>query len=278
LIVVFGGSFVVRLSMVITAIFFAASAIPLFRWLSERGKPQLLPEGETYLSVGFKRLWNTAQRARKYREFLKFMLAFVVFNDGIIMALDFAAIIGVVLFGMSQEELIMFIIVVQVASVLGAYVFGVATDRWGGKSTLIVSLLLMILAVAWLYVNQSKGGFIVIGLLAGFALTGVQSVSRTMVSILTPLGQSAEFYGLFAVAGRTSSFIGPAVFGLLAAGVAANLVAAGESVAIAEQAGQRAAILSIGAFLMVGMLLLLAVNPDRGTVTTMSSEGSQHGV
>lgn len=264
LIVLVGGAFVVRLSLVITAVFFALSTLPLFFWLREKAQPQPLPPGESYLTIGFKRLWHTLQKARQYREFIKFMIAFIIFNDGIIMALDFAAIIGAVLFGMEQQGLIIFIIVVQVTSVAGAYLFGILTDRWSGKRSLIVSLLLMIVAVVWLYFNLSQTGFFVIGALAGFALTGVQSVSRTMVGKLSPPGQSAEFYGLFAVAGRTSSFIGPTVYGIVAAEMALRYAAQGETAVMAEQLGQRVAILTIAGFLVVGLLLLLWVNEKRG--------------
>lgn len=264
LIVLIKGPFIVRLSLVITAVFFALSAIPIFLWLRERAEPQPLPPGDNYLTLGFRRLWRTLRKARNFGEFLKFMAAFIIFNDGIIMALDFAAIIGVVLYGMTQEQLIIFIIMVQITSVIGAYVFGLATDRWNSKSALIVSLLLMIGAVVWMYFNDSIVGFYLIGALAGFALTGVQSVSRTLVGQLSPPGHSAEFFGLFAVAGRTSSFIGPTIYGLLAAAVAANEEARGVVAAVAEQIGQRTAILSIAGFLVVGLLLLLTVNEARG--------------
>jgi UMF1 family MFS transporter len=110
-----------------------------------------------------------------------------------------------------------------------------------------------------MYLNYSVVGFYLIGLLAGFALTGVQSVSRAMVGLFSPEGRSAEFYGLFAVAGRTSSFIGPTVYGFVAAGAAGWFEAQGQAARLAEQSGQRVAILSIVAFLAVGLLLLLLV-------------------
>ena len=264
LIVFIGGPFIVRLSLVITAIFFALSTVPLFMWLKERAQPQTLPPGENYLSLSFSRLWRTLKAVRRYREFLKFMVAFIIYNDGIIMALDFAAIIGVVLYGMSQEQLIIFIILVQVTSVAGAYLFGIVTDRQGSKQALTISLLFMIAAVIWLFFNPSQVGFFVIGGLAGFALTGVQSVSRTMVGFLSPPGQSAEFYGLFAVAGRTSSFFGPVVYGILAAEVALWYTSQGVSSVVAEQMGQRIAILSIGLFLITGLILLLFVDEKQG--------------
>jgi UMF1 family MFS transporter len=261
-----GNTFFVRLAMPITALFFALSALPIFLWLRERGEKKEMPANTTYLTLGFRQLWATLKKARQYKEFLKFMLAFLVFNDGIIMALDFAAIIGLVLFGLTQQDLIIFIIVVQIFSVIGAYVFGIITDRWDGKKALLASILLMIGAVIWLFVDRtgSQVIFYIIGALAGFALTGVQSVSRTMITILTPPKQSAEFFGLFAFVGRTSSFIGPAVYGFVAAGVAQRLIASGEVAELAEQAGQRSAILAIIGFLVVGLVLLLFVNQQKG--------------
>lgn len=264
LIVLIGGTLIVRISLVITAVFFAVSAIPIFRWLPERAQSQPLPPNETYLSIGFKRLWATAKKARHFREFLKFMGAFIVFNDGILMALNFSAIIGQVMFDMEQEQLITFVIVVQVTSVIGAYVFGVLADRWSSKSSLVVSLLIMIGAVITLYFTQSATGFYLVGAAAGFALTGTQSVSRTMIGQLSPPGHSAEFYGLYAVAGRASSFIGPAVFGILAVEATDWYAKNGENAVTAEQLGHRIAILSIVAFLVVGLFLLSFVNEHTG--------------
>jgi UMF1 family MFS transporter len=263
LIMLIGGEFIVRLSLAITAVYYAAASIPIFLWVRERGDPQPLPPGENIISVGFKRLAATFRRVRRYREFIKFMVAFLIYNDGIIMALDFAAILGAVLFGMDQQQLIMFMILVQVTSVGGAYLFGILTDRIGSKRSLILSLLLMIVAATWMFFARSMTSFLWIGALAGFALTGVQSVSRAIISLFSPPGQSAEFYGFFAVAGRTSSFIGPTIYGVLAAEAALWLQARGQAPLVAEQTGQRVAILAVIVFLVAGFALLLWVD-ERG--------------
>jgi hypothetical protein len=96
-----------------------------------------------------------------------------------------------------------------------------------------------------------------------------------MIAVLSPPGRSAEFYGFFAVAGRTSSFIGPTIYGLVAAEAALWFQARGESAsflwfrahergaALAEQLGQRVAILPVIAFLVVGLVVLLSVNERR---------------
>ena len=83
------------------------------------------------------------------------------------------------------------------------------------------------------------------------------------LGLFSPRGQSAEFYGFFAVIGRTSSFIGPAVYGFLAAEAAIWYQNAGKDIIVAEQLGQRIAILSIAAFLLVGIILLQFVNEKR---------------
>ncbi len=260
LIVTIGGDFIVRLSLVITAVFFALFSIPIFIWLDERAERRSLPAGETYLSLAFKRLGRTFSVARRFKEFLKFMLAFLIYNDAVIMALDFAAIIGAVLYGMEQEELIVFVILVQITNVAGAYLFGILVDRMGGKKALVSSILLMLAVVAALYFNQTKTGFFIIGAVAGVAMAGMQSISRTLVAMFAPEGKSAEFFGFFAVAGRSSSFIGPFVYGWLAAEAALWYRARGLGEMLAEQMGQRVAVLSIGAFLLAGLALLWFVN------------------
>jgi UMF1 family MFS transporter len=275
------GAIIVRLSLVFTAVYFVLSTLPLFLWLPERAQPQPLPEGENYLSLAFKRLGHTVGAVKHFWEFVKFIIAFLVYNDGILMALDFAAILGAVLYGMTQQQLIIFMIIVQVTSVAGAYLFGLIADDFGGKRSLIAALLLMLAATVWMFFEDSLLGFFFIGGLAGFALTGVQSVSRSVVGMFSPNGKSAEFYGFFAVAGRTSSFIGPTIFGLLAAGAtgwfedqgaAARLLwfqATENGAPFAEQLGHRVAVISIVAFLMIGLLLLLWVNEKKARAAAL---------
>ena len=260
LIVLIGGSLIVRLSLVFTSIYFAASAIPAWLWIKERAVAKKLPEGETYLSMAVTRLIETVKALGNFRDFLRFIIAFLIYNDGILMALNFASIIGAVMFGMEQTELIIFMIIVQVTSVIGAYVAGLIGKKIGFKLTLIYSILMMALVVTSMIFAQNVVQFYIIGALAGFALTGVQSVSRTMVSYFAPEGRSAEFYGIFAVTGRTSSFIGPTVYGFLAFEAFKYYEKTrGFSTILAEQAGQRVALGSIVIFLVVGLFVLLGV-------------------
>jgi len=254
---------IVRSSLIATAVFFALASIPIFTRLTERAKPQQLPSGENYISLAFKQLRETIRAARGFNEFLKFMLAYLIYNEGVIIALDFAAILGGILFGLEQTGLIIFFILVQATNVIGALLFGNLQDRIGGKRSLTLSIMMMVLCIAALYFAQNQVHFFIIGAFVGIAMAGVQSVSRAMVATFSPSGKSGEFFGFFALTGRTSSFIGPAVFGWLAAELTLWYQSQGQSVTLAEQSGHRLAILSIAVFLIVGWALMLWVNEKK---------------
>lgn len=275
------GMWMVRFSLVITALYFALFASPLFLWLDEKAQHKEMPPGENYLSVAFRRLRKTVSSVSDHREFIKYIIAFLIYNDGILMMINFAAIFGVVMFGLPQQQIILFMILIQVTSVIGAFFSGWLTDFISAKKTLVIFLLLMVASVIGLFLNQDVTGFFVVGGVAGLALSSVQAVSRAMVGKLSPDGRSAEFYGFFAVAGRTSSFIGPAIYGWVAAETALWFDRRGESARFlwfrfleegtnfAEQVGQRVAIIPVLIFLLVGLSLLLSVD-EKGHMERLS--------
>jgi UMF1 family MFS transporter len=272
------GTWIVRFSLVITAVYFAVFAAPLFIWFREIGENRkLLPE-ENVFKVAYRRLRKTFQNVKDYREFIKYIIAFLIYNDGILMAINFAAIFGAVMFGLDQQQIILFMILIQFTSVIGAYISGWIADKQSGKTSLVIFLVLMIASVVGLFVVDTVAGFYVVGGIAGLALSSVQAVSRAMVGALAPQGQSAEFYGFFAVAGRTSSFIGPTIYGYVAAEAALFFEAQGSQASFlwfrmlkggapyAEQLGQRVAILPVILFLVVGLVLLLNVNERQARI------------
>lgn len=282
-----GNTVVVRLSLVITAVYFALFAIPAMLWIKEKKLPQN-KAGDKYIKIAVQRLRHTIQSVRDFKEFLKFMVALLIYNDGIIAALDFAAIVGAVLFGVTDVQLIIFVIIVQVTNVIGSYVYAIIGEKVGYKNSLVQSLLLMVLAIVAMMFINSVEAFFIVGAVAGFAMAGVQSISRTLVTAFAPASKVAEFYGFFALAGRTSSIVGPGVMGFAASGLSAwlmktlvdsNLVTAGNSTAISitEQIGHRFAIVSIVIFLLVGLMLLLFVNEELGRQAAIEAEDRYNG-
>jgi UMF1 family MFS transporter len=257
------GPLVPRLAMIVTAVFFAVFSLPVMLWLREKARGQRLPPGENYAGLAVNRLVSTFRTARGFREFLKFIVAFFVYNDGIMIVMGFASIIGATLFGLQTQDILIFFIVVQLTNVLGAYLFGWLVDLIGGKRSLNIALVLMIAVIVWLYFAHGSTTFFIIGAIAGVAMAGAQSVSRTMVALFAPPGKSAEFFGFFATFGRVSSVIAPLVFGWLAAEAALWYEGQGQNATLAEQSGLRLAVLSIAAFILVGLFLLTFVDEKK---------------
>ncbi len=246
-------------TFLLTALIFALSSIPTFLKVKELTSVEPLPEGETLLSVSFDHLASTFKEIRKYKEFLRYMIAFLIYNDGIMMLMDFAAIIGGTLFGLNQVQLIIFVIIIHITGALGALFFGNISDRVSSKRAIIISLIILITSMVGLFFINNMLGFFIIGAFAGFSLSGAQAVSRTMVSQLAPESKTTEFYGFLSVAGRTSTFVGPLVFGAISFNMHNYYVNKGMAELAAEQAGQYWGIGSILIFLFVGLLILLSV-------------------
>lgn len=253
------GNEVIPFAFLITAAFYLASSIPTFLWVEERQLPEEIPAGETTISLAFKKLAQTFRDVKNYKEFIKYMVAFLIYNDGIMMLMDFAAIIGATLFGMEQLQLIILVIILQIAGTFGALLFGSISDKKSSKQAIILSLIILIISITGLFFIEDITWFFVIGAFAGFSLSGAQAVSRTMVSQLAPAAKTAEFYGFLSVAGRTSTFVGPLVFGTISYRANNWYLKQGVDVLTAEQNGLLWAVGSIIAFLLIGMLVLLLV-------------------
>ena len=246
-------------TFLITAFIYAISSLPMYFHVHETSPVIPIPDGETLLSVSFKHLGETFRDIRQYKVFLRYMVAFLIYNDGIMMLMDFAAIIGATLFGLGQVQLIIFVIIIHITGALGALAFGRLSDEKSSKRAILISLIILIASVITLFFVKSTLGFFIVGAFAGFSLSGAQAVSRTMVSQLAPAGKTTEFYGFLSVAGRTSTFIGPLVFGTLSYRVYLYYLNQGLAELAAEKAGQYWGIGSIIAFLLIGFVILLSV-------------------
>jgi MFS transporter, UMF1 family len=254
-----GGNLVVRLSFVIAALFYAVSSIPLFINVKQINEPEKLQTGENTFSHAFKKLGQTFKDVKLFREFIKYSIAFLIYNDGIMMLMDNAAIIAGILFGFKTTELIILIIILQITGAGGAYLFGWISNKYSSKQAIMYALVMLIAVVALLFFTNTKIVFYLIGALAGFSLSGVQAVSRTMVSQLSPQEKTAEFYGFLSVAGRTSTFVGPLVFGTMYSVMVDYYSKHGFTEAVAKAHSMYWAIGSIVAFLIIGLIFLLRV-------------------
>ncbi|MDD4223184.1 MAG: MFS transporter [Candidatus Cloacimonetes bacterium] len=201
-----------------------------------------------YLKVAVDRIAFSLKHIRKMPDLLSYLLSYFLYNVGIYTVIAFAAIYGEKRFAMSEQSLIIFFIIAQVTSVIGAVAFGWLSDRFNVRLSLSVSLLVWIAVVTWAFFCRSAMEYYALGLVAGLAIGSSQANSRTMLSILTPLDRQAEFFGFYTLVGRISAVIGPFVYG--------NLTRI--------TGDQRFAIISLGAFFILGWFMLQRVHLARG--------------
>jgi UMF1 family MFS transporter len=264
------GNQMIPYAFLITALIFLIAAIPTFLWVKERSEPEQIPEGKNVTLIAFEKLAHTFRSVKQHKEFIKYAVSFLVYNDGIMMLMDFAAIIGATLFGMKQTELIVFVILIHLSGAFGALLFGKIADKKSSKESILMALTILIVSLTGLFFIKDLVWFFVIGFFAGFSLSGVQAVSRSMVTQLAPVSQTAEFHGFLSVAGRTSTFVGPLVFSTISFRMHNWYADHGVAPVQAEQYGLLWAIGSILAFLVVGALLLLLVKRISNKNTPLS--------
>ena len=205
----------IRASLVVVALWWGIFSIPTFVWLRERTQAKQRPPETSYLKIGFQRLALTLRKVRQFRELVKFLVAFLIYNDGVQTVIVMAAVFGAEVLHMPQEELILCFILIHVIAFFGALVFGYLADRMMTKRAINISLLLWSGALVYALVIDQSWQFWILAVVIGFVLGGIQACSRALLAQFTPRENSAEFFGFFSTGGKVAAIFGPALFGLL---------------------------------------------------------------
>jgi len=229
------------------AAFFGVFAIPIFIFLKEsKSKHQF--KNKNYIKNGYERIKKTFHHIKDLKDLFRFLISFFIYNDGIKTVIVFAAIYGAQRFSMSGAQLIIYFVLANITSFIGAIIFGFIVDKIGAKKTISITLLIWIVVVIWAFFCTNVTQFYGVGLLAGIAIGSCQSASRSFLSLLTPEDKHAEFFGFYAVSGKAAAIIGPLLYGVL----------------VLILHSQRWAILSIVLFFVAGFLVLQTVNEKNG--------------
>jgi MFS transporter, UMF1 family len=201
------------------------------------------------LLSGWRQLATTMRELRRYRLTMLFLLAYLVYNDGVQTVITQASVFGSEELGMDQTTLISAVLLVQVLAVAGALLMGRLARTYGAKRTILGSLVAWTATVAAGYFLPSGApvAFFVLAGGIGLVMGGSQALSRSLFSQLVPPGKEAEFFSLYEVSDRGTSWLGPLVFGL----------------AYQLTGSYRAAIISLVVFFVLGFLLLLRVPVER---------------
>jgi MFS transporter, UMF1 family len=237
----------VRVAGPFSALWYAAFILPLFLFVRE-------PQAERMplfaaARKGLVDLAGTLATLKDHGPVAWFLLANMVYTDGLTTLFAFGGVYAAGTFGMKIDEVIVFGIALNVTAGIGAFAFAWIDDWIGARRTISIGLAALILVGAGLLLVESKTWFWGLGLLLGAFFGPVQAASRSLAARMAPPQHRAQMFGLFALSGRITTFLGPAV-------LAWATYAAGN---------QRAGMATILVFLSVGLALLLKVpEPPHG--------------
>lgn len=229
----------------VAALFFLVFSLPFFLFIRDSRKK--IVKTEPYHIIGLKRVWSTISHLKNYKNLAIFLLAYFFYIEGVNTIIFFSGIYASTTLGFTDSELLIFFLTVQTTAIAGSVVFGIVADSIGQKKTIMITLFMWLITVALAFFVYDKFGFYFVGLLAGASMGSSQSTSRSMMTKLTPEDKKTEFFGFYSFFGKSSAVVGPLVFGMVSF----------------LSGSQRIAILSVGAFFVIGMLILSKVkDPD----------------
>jgi len=234
------------------AIWWFFFSLPTFLFLRERKYGVLRNSEKISFRAGYERLLHTFRRIKSFRELTKFLVAYLIYNEGIETVIVMASIFGAEVLGMETNELILFFLMVQGIAFVGSMIFGFLADAIGNKRTIMITLGIWSLIVLWAFqlgiIWDPKTEYWILGVLVAIVMGGSQATSRSLQGIFTPQANSAEFFGFFAVSGKFASVFGPLIYGIL----------------IAITGSVQSGVLSVLLFFVSGMAVLGTVDEKKG--------------
>lgn len=235
----------IRATSLLVALWFAVFSIPMFLWVKDPDQLEKPPPMGVLLGKARAEIVLTFHEIRKFRAMFRFLVARLVYNDGLITVFGFAAIYAADQFGVNPFVLG---ITLNIVAGLGAFGMGYLDDIIGGKKTILITLVGLSLAVISIILTSNITVFwasaAVIALLAG----PNQAASRSLFARFVPEDRENEFFGFFAFSGKFTAFLGPILL--------AQMITTFQS--------QRAGISVVIVLFVVGGLLLLRVNEQDG--------------
>ena len=237
----------VPVTMLITALLFAVASVPTFLLLRERKTARATAPIPVWARVA-----STLRQLRgsgPYRDMRRFMVCVVFYQAGIQAVIALAAIYAVEAMGFTTRETIGLIFVVNITAALGAFGFGYWQDRIGHRRAIALTLAGWIVMILLAWAATRPPLFWLAANIAGLCLGASQSASRALVGYLAPPDRHGEFFGLWGLAVKLSSILGPLTYG------AVTWLSGGD---------HRLAILITGSYFVVGLVILAGVDAERG--------------
>lgn len=252
----------VRICLASAGLWWAIFTVIPMLTLRVRASVKRLPAGEHYWTIGFRQLGHTFSQMRHYPQTITFLVAYLLYNDGIQAVIALASVFGAEELKIPQSYLIVTILMVQFVAFGGALAFGWLAKRVGSKRAIMISLVIWVLVVAFSYVMPPNNVplFFALGAAIAVVLGGSQALSRSAFSLMIPQGQEAEYFSLYEVSERGTSWLAPLLFGL----------------ALQFTGSYRIAIVSLVIFFAVGLAILTRVDIRKAAIEA-GNEAPAHG-
>jgi UMF1 family MFS transporter len=239
----------VRATTVLVAIWFAALSLPMFLWVREPRRVDTPPMGRLAREA-FQQLGHTFREIRdQYTDIFRLLVARMIYNDGLVTIFALGPIFVSEVFEFTLTQVLYWGLAVNVTAGIGAFAMGFLDDRLGGKNTLFVTLAGLLAGGVWAVTTDSSTSIYLAGLWIGIFVGPNQAASRSLLGRFVPQAKETEFYGFFAFSGKAIAFLGPFLYGQV------TLMTQNPRIGMATVLG----------FFVLGGLLLLAVDEDRGT-------------
>jgi len=241
-----------RWCIVSAGVWWAAFTLIPLRWLRERPSVEATAAVGNVVTDGFRQLGRTIRGLKAYPLTLFFLLAFLVYNDGIQTVIALASQYGTEELLLEQSTLIITILLVQFLAFGGALLLGAVAKRIGAWKTVLASLVLwtFVILAAFRLPAEAPVPFMLLGAAIGLVLGGSQALSRSLFSQMIPAGKEGEYYGFYEISDKGTSWLGPLAFGLV----------------FQLTNSYRVGLVSLLIFFVVGFALLLAVPIRRAIV------------
>jgi len=236
----------IRASNLLVAVWFLVFSLPLMLFVNE-DKSRVSPPGRIARDT-LRQLVGTFRELGKHRQTVRFLIARLIYNDGLVTIFAFGGIYAAETFGFTLEEVLVFGIAINLAAGIGAIAFGYLDDKIGAKKTILISLLGLIVAALIAVLAVEAAWLWLAGLLIGVFVGPNQSASRSLMGRFVPHEMENEFFGFFAFSGKLTAFAGPLLLGILTA----------------WSGSQRVGVSVVLAFFIVGAILLLRVDEQAG--------------
>ncbi|MEM6648486.1 MAG: MFS transporter, partial [Bacteroidota bacterium] len=202
----------VRATNLLVAVWYGLFSVPLFLFVKDRAAVSTVSAGVAVREAAAQ-LKRTFTELRDYKQIVRFLVARLVYNDGLVTIFAFGGIYAAETFGFATADVIVFGISLNLAAGLGAFLFGFIDDKIGAKITIYISLGLLIVATILAVTTTSLTVFWISGILVGLSAGPNQSASRSLMGRLVPPDKVNEFFGFFAFSGKVTSFLGPLLVG-----------------------------------------------------------------